>query len=462
MSMKEKETILRQVDVSVGRTGVLTPTAVFDPVLLAGTTVSRAILHNEDFIRQLDVRIGDTIKVSKAGDIIPEVLGPVLADRVGREDELREFVMPTKCPSCGTTLIHAKEGEVDLVCPNVESCPAQLAGRISHLASRQAFDIDQLGDRAAIALTNPEDQRPTSVETYVPSTSKLYRSGIEVRPGQMPPSYIPEHDLQLPPPQTPILTSEANIFALTAEQLKDVYVWYPVPIVEVRTAEESPNKKVHRKIIGDSGLFKRVRAFYTSPAKLGEEPEPTKNTLLMLEELKKKGPQAELWRVLVALSIRYVGPPTARLVARRFKTLEELESATVEDLTAINGIGIEVARNIVSWFTKAQDPNDFRGQTLRMWKMAGVGTSVHEDANIPQTLEGLTIVVTGTLENYNRDQIQETIESHGGKASSSVSKKTNYVVVGANPGNAKITGAQKYGIPTLNEDEFIKLLNGNA
>lgn len=453
----EVNTRLLNINPEVARMGIVTPVAILKPVYVAGSTVSRATLHNQDEVKRRGVLIGDTVVIRKAGDVIPEVVGPVLADRVGRENELKTFEMPSCCPSCGTTLVHMKEGDADLVCPNVESCPAQLTGRISHLASRQAFDIDQLGDRAAIALTNPEDQRPTSIETYVPPTSDLYRKGVEVRPGHIPPSYVPLQDLQLPPVQTPLLTSEANVFSMTLEQLKDIYVWYPVPIVEVQSAEESVDGKPHRKIIGDSGLWKRVRAFYTSPA-TGES-EPTKNAILMLEELKKKGPEAEFWRVLVALSIRYVGPPTARLVARRFPTFDALEKASIEDLAAINGIGKEIATNIVSWFKKAQDPQDFRGQTLRAWKLAGVGNSIHEASIVPQSLEGLTIVVTGTLEAFNRDQVQEAIESHGGRAATSVSKKTTYVVVGANPGNAKITAAQKYNIPTLNEEEFIVLLN---
>lgn len=464
---EEVHTRLKDIIVQVGRTGRVTPVAVLEPVYVAGSTVSRSTLHNADEVAHKGVLIGDTVVVRKAGDVIPEIVGPVLADRAGRENELRKFVMPTRCPSCGTPLVHVKAEDVDIRCPNVESCPAQLTERIIHLGSRAAFDIEHLGTEAAIALTNPEAGRPESADIYVPEDSPE-ASGITYERGTEPVPFVPEPGQTLPAPQAPILTSEANIFSLTAADLKNVYVWREVPMIEKwKTVDANGKSSTHRRS-HPSGLYTRVRAFWNKPAKKKGESvstaqiEPAKNTMAMLEEITNKGRAADLWRVLVGLSIRRLGPPTARLIANHFGSIEAIENATVEDFTAISGVGSEIAQCVVDWFTKAKDSNDFRGQTLLAWKLAGVGTQAVKAEADPQTLAGLTIVVTGTLAGYSRESVKETIEAHGGKATGSVSKKTDYVVTGANPGGAKVTKAEELGIPMLNEQEFDALLAGEG
>ena len=459
---EEVNTRLRDIIVQVGRTGRVTPVAVLDPVYVAGSTVSRTTLHNAEEVKRKGILVGDTVVVRKAGDVIPELVGPVIADRIGREEQLREFVMPTTCPSCGTKLVHAKESDIDWRCPNAESCPAQLTERVLHLGSRSAFDIEHLGEEAAIALTNPEFNRPSSVDVYAPSLGKE----IDVAPGEEPEPYKPPESLRLPDVQKPVLTSEAAIFDLTPEQLRSVRVWREIPIVEVEKTTSASGRMIkrrHRR--GGSGLWRQVPAFFNEP-KAGQnaaDARPSATTIAMFEEFRKAS-SAELWRVLVALSIRRLGPPTARLIANHFGSLEAVENATVEDLTSIAGVGEEIARSVVSWFKKAKDPSDFRYQILSSWKAAGVGSQARQVQDVPQTLAGLTLVVTGTLTGYSREAAKEIIEAHGGKAAGSVSRRTDYVVVGANPGS-KALKAEQLGVPILDEAGFDALLRqrpGNA
>ncbi|MCI1936048.1 MAG: NAD-dependent DNA ligase LigA [Bifidobacteriaceae bacterium] len=457
---EEVNTKLLDITVQVGRTGRVTPVAILKPVYVAGSTVARTTLHNASEVARKGVLIGDTVVVRKAGDVIPELVGPVLSARMGHESELRRFEMPTNCPSCGAELAPAKEGDVDIRCPNVESCPAQLTERVIHLASRTAFDIEHLGDESATALTNPEDNRPDSVATYAPNLGKE----IQVQPGEEPEPYEPEPGLQLPAFQQPVVSSEADIFALRIGDLRDVYVWRELPIVEVSSEVVGGKTRRHRRRIGGSGLWHRVRAFYNEPRSSskkggGEEttsPQPSRTTEQMFEEF-KKATSAELWRVLVALSIRRLGPPTARLIASRMGSLAAIETATVEELSDIDGIGSEIAESVVDWFTRAKDPNDWRYRVLTSWKAAGIGKTVVEN-DMPQNLAGLTVVVTGSLEGFTRESAKEAIEMRGGRASGSVSKKTDYVVVGANPGS-KATKAADLGLPILDEAGFQELLN---
>lgn len=451
---EEVNTRLRDIVVQVGRTGRVTPVAVLDPVYVAGSTVSRTTLHNADEVKRKGILVGDTVVVRKAGDVIPELVGPVAADRVGREEQLREFVMPATCPSCGAELVHAKESDVDWRCPNAESCPAQLTERVLHLGSRTAFDIEHLGEEAAIALTNPEFNRPDSVDVYAPGLGKE----IDVAPGEEPEPYEPPEGLRLPEVQKPVLTSEAGIFDLTPERLRSVRVWREIPVVEVEKTISASGRKTKRRRRGGSGLWRQVPAFFNEP-KTGQSPadaRPSATTTAMFEEFRKVA-SAELWRVLVALSIRRLGPPTARLIANRLGSLEAVENATVEDLTGIAGVGEEIARSVVGWFERAKDPSDFRCQVLASWKAAGVGSQARQAQNAPQTLAGLTVVVTGTLTGYSREAAKEAIEAHGGKAAGSVSRRTDYVVVGANPG-AKAMKAEQLGVPILDEAGFDALL----
>ncbi|WP_420837536.1 NAD-dependent DNA ligase LigA [Bifidobacterium aerophilum] len=510
---EEVNTELLDITVQVGRTGRVTPVAVLKPVYVAGSTVARTTLHNPSEVARKGVLIGDTVVVRKAGDVIPELVGPVLERRKGREDTLRAFVMPEHCPSCGAKLAPAKEGDKDIRCPNVESCPAQLTERIINLASRKAFDIEHLGDQSAIALTNPEENRPDSVATYAPNITEIL-----VKPGEEPEPYEPVPGLELPPVQTPVLSSEAGLFDLTAADLKDVRVWREAAIIEIHETTDANGKtKKTRKRVGGSGLWHQVPAFWTAPtaakkltskqlaardaaanqpagesaAQTAERSaataypdydvpadavvvrvdhktvrgvttgvpviiRPGENTRKMFDEM-DKARHADLWRVLVALSIRRLGPPTARLLASSFGTLDALEHATVDDLSAIDGIGPEIAQSVVTWFAEAREPGNWRGAVLDAWKRAGVGVGEAETSSLPQTLVGKTVVVTGSLEGYSRDSAKEAIIERGGKAAGSVSKKTDYVIVGANAGS-KAAKAEELGIPMLDEAQFARLL----
>jgi DNA ligase (NAD+) len=448
---EEVNTELLDITVQVGRTGRVTPVAILKPVYVAGSTVSRTTLHNAYEVERKGVLIGDTVVVRKAGDVIPELVGPVVERRQGREDSLHEFVMPKVCPSCGTPLAPAKEGDKDIRCPNVESCPAQLTERIINLGSRKAFDIEHLGDQSAIALTNPEDNRPVSVDAFAPHIHEII-----VSPGQEPEPYEPVQGLALPQVQTPVLTSEAGLFDLRVDDLRDVRVWRQAPIIEISEVRDSQGSvKKHRKHVGSSGLWYQIPAFYNL-GKTGEvAAKPSRTTLALLQEI-DKAKQADLWRVLVGLSIRRLGPPTARLIATRLGSLEAIEHANVEELTRIDGIGPEIAQSVVDWFEAAHRPGNWRGTILSSWKAAGVGMK-EETNDAPQTLAGITVVVTGSLESFSRDSAKEAILERGGKAAGSVSKNTDYVVVGANAGS-KAAKAEELGIPKLDEAQFERLL----
>ena len=358
---QEVTTKLNDIEVSVGRTGRATPFAVLEPVFVSGSTVSMATLHNQHEVKRKGVMIGDTVVVRKAGEIIPEVLGPVADLRDGTE---REFVYPESCPACGTKLAPAKEGDADWRCPNTRSCPAQLATRLEYIASRGAFDIEALGEKGA---------------------QDLIASGV--------------------------LEDEAKLFDLTEDDLKK------------------------------SSVYTR---------KDGEVNASGKKLLANLETAKN----ADLWRVIVALSIRHVGPTAARALASRFHSIRSLIDAPVSDLAETDGVGDVIAESFKEWFTV-----DWHQNIVDTWAAAGVTMESDEEDRAPQTLEGLTIVATGTLEGFTRDEIKEAILSRGGKAAGSVSKKTDYVVVGENAGS-KAAKAEELGRPILNEEQFVQLLEG--
>lgn len=358
---QEVTTKLLDIEVSVGRTGRATPFAVLEPVFVSGSTVSMATLHNQHEVKRKGVMIGDTVVVRKAGEIIPEVLGPVADLRDGTE---REFVYPENCPACGTKLAPAKEGDADWRCPNTRSCPAQLATRLEYIASRGAFDIEALGEKGA---------------------QDLIASGV--------------------------LEDEAKLFDLTEDDLKK------------------------------SSVYTR---------KDGEVNASGKKLLANLETAKN----ADLWRVIVALSIRHVGPTAARALASRFHSMRSLIDAPTADLAETDGVGDVIAESFKEWFTV-----DWHQNIVDTWAAAGVTMEADEEDRAPQTLEGLTIVATGTLEGFTRDEIKEAILSRGGKAAGSVSKKTDYVVVGENAGS-KAAKAEELGRPILNEEQFVQLLEG--
>jgi DNA ligase (NAD+) len=358
---EEVTTVLLDIKVSVGRTGRVTPFAYMEPVKVAGSTVTNATLHNAEEIVRKGVLIGDTIVIRKAGDVIPEVLGPVLDKRKGTE---RAFVMPTHCPECGDELRAMSQGDVDIRCPNTQSCPAQLRERIYYIGSRAALDIDVLGYEAAIALLDAK-----------------------------------------------IIKDESDLFDLTAKKLA-------------------------------------TSDFFTK--KDGKPAANVDKLLAALEEAKTR----PLWRTLVALSIRHVGPTAAQGLATALGSVKAISEASAEELAAIDGVGQIIAESIVEWFGVK-----WHKEIISKWEKAGVCMIVQQSEQLPQTLAGLTFVVTGGLESFTRDGISETIAGHGGKASSSVSKKTDYVLVGSDPGS-KLAKAQELGVHVIDEARFKELLAG--
>ena len=360
---EEAQTKLLDIKVNVGRTGRVTPFAFMTPVKVAGSTVGQATLHNASEVKRKGVLIGDTVVIRKAGDVIPEVLGPVVDLRDGSE---REFVMPTTCPECGTTLAFEKEGDADIRCPNALGCPAQLRERVFHVASRSALDIEVLGYEAGVALL-----------------------------------------------QAGVIADEGDLFGLTEDDLL------------------------------------RTELFRT---KAGDLSANGKRLLANLDKAKA----APLWRVLVALSIRHVGPTAARALATEFGDIDAIVSASTEQLAAVEGVGATIAAAVTEWFTV-----DWHRDIVEKWRAAGVRMADERDAGVPRTLAGLTIVVTGSLTGFSRDEAKEAIVARGGKAAGSVSKKTAYVVAGDSPGS-KYDKAVELGVPILDEDGFRRLLEDGS
>lgn len=356
---EEAQTVLRDIRVNVGRTGRVTPFAFMDPVRVAGSTVSLATLHNGSEVKRKGVLIGDTVMIRKAGDVIPEVLGPVVDLRDGSE---REFVMPTHCPECGTPLAPAKEGDVDIRCPNSRSCPAQLRERVFHLAGRGGLDIEGLGYEAATALLASN-----------------------------------------------VIADEGDLFTLTEDDLL-----------------RSDFFKTNKGVLSANGA----------------------RFLKNLEDAKNR----PLWRILVALSIRHVGPTAARALATAFGSLEAIMAADQEQLADVEGVGPTIAAALREWFDV-----DWHRAIVEKWRAAGVRMADERDAGITPTLAGLTIVVTGSLPGFSRDEAKEAIITRGGKAAGSVSKKTSFVVAGDAPGS-KYDKAVELGVPILDEDGFRALL----
>ena len=356
---EEVSTKLLDIRVSVGRTGRVTPFAFMEPVKVAGSTVTNATLHNAQEIIRKGVLIGDTVLIRKAGDVIPEVLAPVIEKRDGSE---RAFVMPSKCPDCGSKLRAMSEGDVDIRCPNSQSCPAQVVERLFYIGSRSALDIDVLGYEAAAALLADK-----------------------------------------------LVVDEGDLFSLTLKDLSksDFFV----------------KKDGSRSVIADrfiAGL-----------------------------EVAKTRP---LWRILVALSIRHVGPTSAQALANKFGSIENIQMATSQEIASIDGVGQVIADAIVEWFDVP-----WHKQIIKKWEKAGVALVDAPKEQLKQTLAGLTIVVTGSLNDFTRDGASEAITSRGGKAASSVSAKTDFVVAGDSAGS-KLDKAQELGITILDEAGFKTLL----
>lgn len=356
---QEVQTQLLDIRVNVGRTGRVTPFAFMTPVKVAGSTVGLATLHNAAEVRRKGVLIGDTVVIRKAGDVIPEVLGPVVDLRDGSE---REFVMPTHCPECGAELAPAKEGDADIRCPDARSCPAQLRERVFHVAGRGALDIEGLGYEAATALL---------------------KAGV--------------------------IADEGDLFTVTEDDLLRT---------ELFTTKNGALSANGTRLLANLGT---ARA-------------------------------APLWRVLVALSIRHVGPTAARALATEFGSLDAIMAASTEQLAAVEGVGPTIAAAVTEWFAV-----DWHRAIVDKWRAAGVRMADERDTSVPRTCEGLTIVVTGSLTGFSRDGAKEAIAARGGKAAGSVSKKTDFVVAGDSPGS-KFGKAVELGVPILDEAGFRRLL----
>jgi DNA ligase (NAD+) len=356
---EEVTTKLLDIAVNIGRTGRVTPFAELEPVKVAGSTVARATLHNAHEVERKGVLIGDTVVVRKAGDVIPEVLGPIVELRPA---DARRFAMPTHCPACGTELAPAKESDVDIRCPNTRTCPAQLRERIFYLASREALDIEVLGFKAAGALLDSAE-----------------------------------------------ITDEGDLFGLDSERLA------------------------------------RVPFFVKKDGSLGSNARKLRDSLA-------EAKQRPLWRVLVALSIRHVGPTAAQALAREFGSMAAIEAADEAELSAVDGVGPTIAASLREWLAV-----DWHREVVRKWAEAGVRMAEERVAEGPRPLEGLTVVVTGTLSGFTRDRAAEAVQARGGKVSGSVSKKTDFVVVGDNPGS-KAEKAAALKVPMLDEAGFAALL----
>ncbi|MCW4459361.1 NAD-dependent DNA ligase LigA [Microbacterium sp. MPKO10] len=415
---EQVNTTLLDIVVSVGRTGRATPYAVVEPVRVAGSTVSQATLHNQDVVKAKGVLIGDTVVLRKAGDVIPEILGPVVEARDGSE---REFEMPSHCPECGSPLRPAKEGDIDLRCPNARSCPAQVRGRVEHIGSRGALDIDALGEVTAAALTQPFT------------------------------------------PKTPPLVTEAGLFSLTLDDIIDVEVIVKdadtglEQIEDGEPKQRTPFKKVQLEYPPEAegldaaerrrrGIRKNHRATY---------PSVQAETLLSELDAAKTKP---LWRLLVALNIRHVGPVAARALAEWFGSLDAIRSATRDELADVDGVGGIIADSVLDWFDV-----DWHRDIVSSWTDAGVQFAIpgHPGpgaaAERGGVLTGLTVVATGSLEGFTRDGAKEAIISAGGKAASSVSKKTDYVAAGPGAGS-KLAKAEELGLPILDAEQFARLV----
>lgn len=449
----EVQTRLIDIRVQVGRTGRVTPYGVMEPVWVDGSTVSQATLHNAQEVERKGVKIGDIVILRKAGDIIPEIVGPVVGSRDGTEVD---FVMPTECPDCGAPIIELKAGDVDRRCSNQRSCPAQLSQRLVHIGSRGGLDVEALGDETAVWLADPDRNRTDALLALV-AGHKLFvenvETPIEVNRVTLVELGITDDDgvllnhdevvtpdqaerLKLPPTQTPVLETEAGLFDLTAEDVKDVWIWQ-----KIRVKGE------------ETGDWKYVRAAWTKPT-AAKPSAPSKTLTKILDEL-EKAKNKELWRKIVSLNIRHVGPVAARALATEFGSLDALRQASVEEISAVEGVGPIIAQAFGDWFT-----TDWHAEIVDRWAQAGVVFADEQTVaslDVPQTLAGMTIVATGSFANYDRDSINEAIEAHGGKASSSVSKKTSAVVVGEKAGS-KATKAEALGILMLSEEQFQALL----
>ncbi|MFP7697099.1 NAD-dependent DNA ligase LigA [Trueperella sp. LYQ143] len=522
----EVQTRLLDIRVQVGRTGRVTPYAVMEPVFVDGSTVSKATLHNPGEVARKNVKIGDTVIIRKAGDIIPEVLGPVLADRDGDE---RDFVMPKLCPSCGGPIQPAKVDEKDFRCLNTRSCPAQLLRRVIHIGSRGGLDIEALGEMTAQWLTDPERYReeallalamgktleftdeialdlesrgwPLVAQAPAPTVRMqlsrerriaygiIDESGTICNSDQTIAQSI-QDELGIPRPQRPQLDTEARLFELTAEDMRGVYTWAPSGS-------------------GAAQTWRYIRAGWTKPTwyapnnsrtsyEMKQPSVATKTLKTIIAEL-ERAKTKPLWRKIVALNIRHVGPEAARLLARNIPDLHEIIATGraqiaqgEEPFADMKGIGEIIGQSLLDWFDEP-----WHQEIISTWSACGVRFNDREPAKagvsrqrqaeendaipglelpnmdqdsatdgetgvaaylaqvIPDSLAGMNVVVTGTITHCTRDDVRELVEAAGANFTTSVSGKTTVVVTGSKPGASKLTKAQTLGIPVWSEAEFL-------
>ncbi len=390
---EEKRTVLRNIAIQVGRTGALTPVAEFDPVVVAGSTIARATLHNIDEIRRKDVRVGDTIVVHKAGDVIPEVVGPVLDLR---PEGAAPFEMPETCPSCGSPVV--REGdEVAYRCVSID-CPAQATERLLHWVSRPVMDIELVGEKLVAALIEAGE---------VGDVSDFYGLTVE-QVASLPTGRIYEKDVIGHRAGDPILRNGVP----TGRTYKDT--------VESRRAGESATvgRTIAEKVVAN------IQASREKPFS----------------------------RVLFGLGIRHVGKTVAETLVRRFGSIQALAAASAEDIALVDGVGPEIAESVVDFLRVPEN-------LAVIERLRAVGVCLEEDVapTRPQTLLGLTFVLTGTLERWSRDEAGAALKELGAKVSGSVSKKTSYVVAGEAAGS-KLTKARELGVPVLGEDELAHII----
>lgn len=412
---EQVNTKLVDILVGVGRTGRVTPYAVVEPVFVAGSTVRNATLHNQEVVKAKGVLIGDTVILRKAGDVIPEILGPVTELRDGTE---RAFMMPTDCPECGSELRAMKEGDIDLRCPNAFSCPAQVRGRVEHIGSRGGLDIEGLGEVAATALTQPLRPKPAPLADVDGNVT------------------------------------EAGLFDLTLEDL----FWVDTEVIDSETGLVKLDENGEHRI---QTPYRRKRrsddAPYDAANDLSETEVPSKSAISLIAEL-ETAKIKPLWRQLVALNIRHVGPVASRALADYFGSLAAIRSASLDDLASVEGVGDIIAQSLRDWF---EEP--WHLAIVDAWMRAGVTFATEGHPGPGQAsaaggvLAGLTVVATGSLDGFTREGAQEAIIAAGGKAASSVSKKTDYVAAGPGAGS-KLAKAEELGIPVLDAAQFAVLV----
>ncbi|MBS5972415.1 MAG: NAD-dependent DNA ligase LigA [Varibaculum cambriense] len=455
---QEVHTKLVDIRVGVGRTGRITPYGVMEKVLVDGSNVERATLHNPFEVRRKGVKIGDTVVLRKAGDVIPEIVCPVVDLRDGSE---QDWQMPQHCPSCGSEIRPEKEGDKDLRCPNQRHCPEQIKERVIFLASRGALDIEGLGEQAAAALTMPEADRHqvalalTRGEAVAAAGSFIYFSEAD------PAASVPAEDAEslLPPPALPALPLESGLFDLGEEQLLQVKTW------NRKQVTKSDREKLKAQLVAGGKSDKEAADLSKKLLSSGEiwsyttyfaggnpqAPALAARGKLLLAELEKAKTQP-LWRILVALSIRHLGPQASRALAARFGSLQAIASASESELTSVDDIGAEIASSIKGWFAV-----DWHQEIVSAWEKAGVVMREEASADSEQTLTGLNIVVSGRVEGYTRDEAKEALMRAGGKSASSVSKNTNLLVYGEKAGS-KLKKARELGVACLPEQYFSQLL----